>query len=261
MAESRLTDDLYWDEVWGSLAFTTTLSPSPWKRFLLEAPVDRQFWRQILPKFVPKPPARALEIGSAPGHALLRWRESFGHDVYGLDISGKGLEYQRRLFAKYGVAEDHSIFGDFLDPKFQDRYEGYFDVVQSAGVIEHFADPDAAVAAHLRVLKPAGTLIVSVPNIVGMYRLLMTKEVVATHNLNTTRMTGFRKLFELSNLQPQFCGYYGQLNLGVAYDTTSLVRRNLTKLQIPFNVLLRVLPLPENRWTSPQLLFIGKKLR
>ena len=257
MPQSHLTDDAYWDKVWSGGAIPTK-PLSPWRRFLFEVPADRQLWREILPKFLPRGPARVIELGSAPGRNLLRWREMYGYEVFGADISLQGLQLQRELFARHGIDDRHTLHADFLAPAFQAEREESFDIVHSAGLVEHFTNPADAIAAHLRILKPGGLLVVSVPNLAGIYRHLLPKAVVRVHNLGIMRLPAFAALFP-PRVRPLFCDYHGRLNLGIAYAGDTTLSRALLKLQILANVSMWVVPIPENRWTSPQLLFVGQK--
>ena len=207
------------------------------------------------------PPARVIELGSAPGRLLLRWRELFGYDVFGVDTSHSGLALQRDLFARYGLDESHSIHADFLDPAFQSRHARAYDIVSSAGLIEHFSDPRGAVRAHAALLRPGGLLVVSIPNFAGVYRYLVKPAYVAMHNVEIMQLARFRALFDFPDLNMCFCGYYGGVNLGLAYDRDSRFTRLLLRVQLIANLLMGAIPVRETRWLSPYLLFIGRKAR
>jgi SAM-dependent methyltransferase len=184
-----------------------------------------------------------------------------GYDPYGVDFSQTGLEVQRQLLSRYGLDESHSICADFLSPEFQAAHAAAFDVVYSAGLIEHFDQPGEAVSAHLRLLRSGGTLVVSIPNLAWIYRRLLPPSVVEAHNLTIMRQRSFSALFDRPDLKPLFCGYYGCLCLGIGFDDRSLLhRRVLPFAQIAVNVAARVLPLPETRWTSPLLLLAARKV-
>jgi|SRR5215472_9132272 len=256
--KSRLTDQAYWDEVFAG-AVPSPKPSKPWRRLLPETPQTRQLWRHILPPLVPKGPAKVVELGSAPGATLLRWRTLFGNEVFGVDFSENGLKAQRELFALYGITDEHSIRADFLSDTFQTEYREAFDIVYSGGVIEHFRDPVEVVNAHLQILKPGGLLMISIPNIAGIYRPLLAKRTVDAHNLHIMRLERFRALFRSPVIQPLLCQYFGQLNLGVAYSGHNRKSRCLLRVQALANMLLRIVSFPENRWTSPCLLFIGRK--
>ena len=254
----RLTDDAYWDRVWTGYSET----PPPrarWKRFLAEVPTRTKLWREILPGFLPPAPARVLELGSAPGRNLLMWRDLFGYDVFGVERSEEGLRRQRELFARHGVGEDRTLQADCLDPAFQRAYEGSFDVAFSDGLIEHFTDPHDIVAAHMRILRAGGVAVIIVPNLLGIYRRLMPVDVVEAHNLGIMREAPFRALFERFPLDLLFCGYYGRLNFWVAWCKHAGIQRLIPEAQALANLFMRLVPFPENRWTSPYLLCVARK--
>jgi SAM-dependent methyltransferase len=200
-----------------------------------------------------------MELGSAPGRNLLLWRRQFGYEVFGVDFSAGGIAVQRRVLSRLGIDESHSILGDFMAPSFRRAYADAFDVVFSGGVIEHFSDPREVVRAHLDVLKPGGTLVVIIPNIAGIYRHLLTPEVIAVHNVAIMKLSSFRELFALPGLDRRYCAYYGGLDLGLAFGNSTAIHRALPKLQILVNLISRVVRIPENRWTSPFLLCVGQK--
>jgi len=73
------------------------------------------------------------------------------------------------------------------------------------------------------------------------------------------KLPRFRALLEMPGLDRLYCAYYGGLNLGIAFGQPTVFHRALPKLQIVANLAARVVPIPENRWTSPYLLYIGRK--
>jgi SAM-dependent methyltransferase len=259
MAGKPLTDEKYWDRIW-TLGSGYAPRRSRWKRFLVDSPAVRQFWGTVLPRFLPPGPMQVAELGSAPGRNLIRWRERFGYDIFGVDFSPEGVREQRETFSRCGVDDSSTLLADFLGQPFQDQYRDKFDIVHSGGLIEHFAEPHEAVEAHIRVLKPGGLLIISIPNLAGLYRHLLPAKVLDLHNLSIMRLSAFRALFELHEVRPLFCGYFGRLDLGVAYTGETVFCRLLLWTQVLANTLMHFVPIPENRYTSPQLLFIGQKL-
>jgi SAM-dependent methyltransferase len=256
--QGRLTDGKYWDRLWIS---TAEQRRSGLKRLLLDDGATRQLFHSLLPRFLPRERLRMIELGSAPGRLMLRWREAFPYDVYGVDFSPEGAKAQRDLLARHGVAEDHTYCADVLDPMFQQSHEESYDVVYSAGLIEHFTDPREMVGAHLRLLKAGGHLVISIPNFRGIYGKLISREVLDTHNLEIMRAAAFQRVFDGFPLEMLFCGYFGRLNLGLGFGGPTLLHRILPKAQIVANVMILAhVPIPETRWTSPYLYYIGRKL-
>jgi SAM-dependent methyltransferase len=254
--EQRLTDEHHWNKLWQEVEINS--ERRGWRRFLYEDVATRLLWR-ILPRLLPRGPLKMIELGSAPGRDTLRWRKELGYDIYGADFSQAGVDTQKQLFASYGIGEDHTFRADIFDPAFHSDHRYEYDVVYSGGLIEHFSDPRLAIEAHLEILRPGGYLVIGIPNFVGLCGRLLSREVLETHNLDIMRLPAFRALFNFPEVQPLFCAYYGALNLGLGFGGRSALHRLLPKLQIAVNVLTHALPWPENRWTSPYLLFVGRK--
>jgi len=78
--------------------------------------------------------------------------------VIGIDNSEKALERSRRFF-KYKGVNGEFLKDDALDLRIPER----FDTVWSQGLIEHFEDPAKVVEQHIKITKPGGTTIISVP--------------------------------------------------------------------------------------------------
>jgi 2-polyprenyl-3-methyl-5-hydroxy-6-metoxy-1,4-benzoquinol methylase len=140
-----------------------------------------------------QPGTAFLEIGFAPGKMLAWVAQRLGAVVTGVDYSPRGVEVARGLFQTLGLAADlrcESIFETTLQP-------ASFDVVYSAGVIEHFEDPRQIVARHVDLLRPGGIALIHVPNYGGLYGSLQGKldpDNLALHNLRIMSLAALRAL-------------------------------------------------------------------
>jgi SAM-dependent methyltransferase len=113
-----------------------------------------------------QPGERVLDMGCGAGrHAFEMYRR--GADVIALDQDADELAVVSEWFAamrKEGGlpvgAEADVKQGDALNLPFPD---GEFDRVVAAEVLEHIPDDDAAIAELVRVLRPGGTIAVTVP--------------------------------------------------------------------------------------------------
>lgn len=104
------------------------------------------------------PGQRVLEIGCATGYLLKRLREEKRARVCGMDISPVVIENLRRT----GIPGRCACLPEI---PFEDQT---FDAVVAKAVLEHLKHPDKSLSSMVRVLKPGGTLIISVPdNILG----------------------------------------------------------------------------------------------
>jgi 2-polyprenyl-3-methyl-5-hydroxy-6-metoxy-1,4-benzoquinol methylase len=131
--------------------------------------------------------AEILELGCAPGSMLLRVHRLRPHcGLHGVDASPHGIEHARLALAAAGA--DAALHrGDIRTIELPQRYE----LVFSAGLVEHFADPAAIVRRHAELAAPGGTVLVTVPNFAHptARRLLarFSPETLQTHNLAIMR--------------------------------------------------------------------------
>jgi SAM-dependent methyltransferase len=113
-----------------------------------------------------RPGERALDMGCGAGrHAFEMFRR--GADVVALDQDADELAGVGEMFAAMRAAGEVPVSaeadvkqGDALALPFAD---GEFDRVVAAEVLEHIGDDRAAVAELARVLRPGGTMAVTVP--------------------------------------------------------------------------------------------------
>ncbi len=105
-----------------------------------------------------KPSGKVLDIGCGPG-VIVADLLARGCTVYGVDPSTSMV---RRCQERFGSRPDaHFSVGAVEQLGFPDRT---FDAVVCIGVIERASDNQTALREMARVLKPGGSLLVSVPN-------------------------------------------------------------------------------------------------
>jgi len=112
--------------------------------------------------------ARTLEVGcgTALDSCLLAAGSPALH-AYACDLSEKAVQVARTNASAVGV-ELRTFAGDLTALPFADSA---FDLVFSQGVLEHFRDPAPAMREQVRVLRPAGVLVVDVPQRFNVYTL------------------------------------------------------------------------------------------
>jgi SAM-dependent methyltransferase len=103
-----------------------------------------------------EPPGRALDAGMGPGRLVAALLER-GWQVWGIDVSPGMVDAACAHLP--GNAERLSV-GSIERLPFDD---GDFDLVLATGVIE-YVDPPRAVAELVRVTRPGGRVIASIPN-------------------------------------------------------------------------------------------------
>jgi len=102
-----------------------------------------------------QPGERILEVGCGGGHVL----EMFaGARLTGVDVSEVFLTKARRRLAGLGAT---LLKGELPELGLAD---GSFDKVVCMEVLEHVVDPDGLIGQMARVVKPGGTVVVTLPN-------------------------------------------------------------------------------------------------
>ena len=279
-APQRLTTHRYWDATHSRSANAATTGRGgdllhrpilgPIVRRCIEDYADWIRWERLYSRYLPKKrTARALEIGSAPGHHLTKLHRRYGYDVCGIEYSDKGAELNRRVFAAHGLPTDAVIQADFFDQALLDRFHERFDVVISRGFIEHFGNPRLVVNRHVDLLAPGGTLVVTIPNLRGLNRaltMIFQPDLLKIHNLDIMSPGAYRRLFDHPALEERFCAPYGTFSFRIfdthprAWSRHILIQGR--RCQLMFNLLFRALLRgrgPDSRWTSPYYIYIGQK--
>jgi 2-polyprenyl-3-methyl-5-hydroxy-6-metoxy-1,4-benzoquinol methylase len=182
-SSDELTNRDHWDGVWvrpPRLRLPSRLFVS-----------TRNLQRVIAPHV--RPGMRYLELGCAPGKLLAWVASALEADVSGLDYSERGIEWAHQLFQALGLRANlrcEDVWKSSFEP-------GRFDIVFSAGLIEHFRDPHSIVRVHLELLKPGGRALITVPNYGGLYGRLQRwfdPDNLALHNLAIMNVEALRQL-------------------------------------------------------------------
>lgn len=281
----RLTEKSYWNDVYTETKLqpqTTTTQPGkPGIKGFLKYYLDEYWrdyaeyreWEAIYPSFLPKTKGlKIIEIGSAPGTNLVQFQQTFGYESYGVEYTEAGAHLNRAVFSQNGLDPNHVIHADAFSESFLARYEGYFDLVISRGFIEHFTELEPVIDAHLRLLKPGGKLIVTIPKLTGVPNLLFrlfNPAVIPMHNLNIMNKKSFADLFQRAELQSLFCAYYGTFKVHVCggehlSGSKASIMNFLKNCQLLLNLLFRAVlgkRGAESHWFSPFLIYIGTKTR
>ena len=210
-----------------------------------------------------------LEIGSAPGAYLVQFAATYGCQPYGVEYTADGAAVTRATFAAHGYDPQSVFEADVFSEPFLAAHREQFDVVLSRGFIEHFSELEPVISLHLALLKPGGTLIVSIPNLHGFNQAVFARVhpgSLTWHNLTIMDPDAFPALFHRPDLTPLFCGYYGGINWWLFYPDDSRSRwarvlRVAQRTQPLLNLLQRGLLRGRSlgSWGSAGLLYIGRK--
>ena len=233
-----------------------------------------QFSSVLLPNHLPpllgKP---VLEVGSAPGDFLLEFHKSTGCIPYGVEYSEAGVEANRANFVAHNLSPENIIHSDFFSEDFQKPNKNRFNLVYSRGFIEHFDDAKAVVAKHIDLTAPGGHVLITIPNLRRLNYILalfFAPWLIPIHNLKIMTLGEFRKLFQDERMEPLVCQYFGTFSFNVFHDGA----RSHAWRQKVWAVCKYAQPLlnlifrrwlgdrgAENGWTSPYLVYIGRKVK
>ncbi len=118
--------------------------------------LDQAAWGEVFASALPPAPAAVLDLGTGPGYVALLLA-SLGYDVTATDLSEGMLERARAHAARVGDGRRAPRFalGDAVAPDFP---EESFDAVTNRYLMWTLREPERALAAWRRVLRPGGVL-------------------------------------------------------------------------------------------------------
>lgn len=161
-----------------------------------------------------KPQMSFLEIGCAPGKMLAWVSKKLCAHVSGIDYSQNGINVSKKLFLSLGIETDLRC-EDIFDTTFE---SGSFDIVYSAGLIEHFDNPSDVVRRHIDLCKPGGKSIIVIPNYGGIYgkiQKFLDAENLALHNLKIMNHSGLYSLVPVASASQIRVYPTGRLSPGI----------------------------------------------
>ena len=112
----------------------------------------------VLIKYAPTgTKARVLELGCAPGRWLAWTKGRLDVRGVGLELDAEGVRLTQVLYPDVPVVQADAFAVPFVDRS--------FDMVYAFGLLEHFEDPSGIIREALRILRPTGVGIWTVPNL------------------------------------------------------------------------------------------------
>jgi SAM-dependent methyltransferase len=199
----------------------------------------------------------------------VKFKREFSVDAFGVDYEEEGHLKTVRNVSGYGIPEGNIILADFFDENFLNANREKFDVVFSAGFVEHFQEPEEVIRKQTSLLAKNGLLITIIPNAKYLIEFLSDKKTISLHNQSIMNPETFRKLFNLEDLEVKYCKYFGGLfNFGVFGQKKSLAKaifKTLFMIQrLTLDNLEKIYFLITSRditcrYSSPSLLCIARK--
>jgi SAM-dependent methyltransferase len=148
-----------------------------------------------------------FEVGCYPGRYLIHLGKRFGYTVNGIDATPFVLNRMPEFIDRHNVKIGKFYHGDFLNFEPEDSY----DVVLSFGFVEHFFNLEEVIEKHIRLVKPAGTLILACPNFRGLqyvFRRLLEPSALERHVLDTMNLFRWKTILDRNNMDTLEHGYY-----------------------------------------------------
>jgi SAM-dependent methyltransferase len=216
--------------------------------------------REAITAFLPKAPFDALELG-AGGSLWLSFLAGQGARVFGIDLSAPGLLLSCQLNQAANI-QAHLIRGNVLELPLRDSS---FDLVFSAGLVEHFDPPAPLLDKTFQLLKPGGTAITLVPNKRGIARILdrwLHPDSFGGHILFVPEKLA--EAHRQSGLIPLQAQYLGCFYFGARAPEKGLLR-------LPYRIMRRLITAglywlmdslrwyPESQTFSPSILVVAKR--
>lgn len=120
----------------------------------------------ILLGYVTKPSPVVLDVGCACGDLGIALKEYKGATVFGLEYSNDSVAIAKATGAYADVRQCNL---DSFSAEDVEEWNGKFDYIICGDVLEHLRNPVRVVAELMKLLKPGGGIIASIPNIAHMY--------------------------------------------------------------------------------------------
>jgi 2-polyprenyl-3-methyl-5-hydroxy-6-metoxy-1,4-benzoquinol methylase len=195
-----------WDVSWGRSRWAPK-AMWPWRNYL-----SWKFHR-VFSRYIERGD-NVLEIGCGGSRKLPYFAKTLGANVSGFDYAQNGVNSSKEALDSVNVKGDIRLGDLFEDTIFR---PSSFDVVWSAGFIEHFPDTVDVVSRIARFVKPGGLVITETPNMgsfMGKLHKVADPDLYAQHVVITPeRMDLSHTKAGLVSVEP--AQYFGTLALTV----------------------------------------------
>lgn len=247
--QAELTDRPFWENYWLQK-----------KDINIVIPEDYVFSALLKSKIEKHQLQTAIELGGFPGYYAVFLKKYFNLDVSLLDFFVH-KPIMQALLQRNGLKEGDVgvIETDLFNYSPQER----FDLVLSCGLIEHFTDTAEIVHKHIELLKPGGTLFITLPNfrgVNGWFQRQFDMENYLKHNIQSMNPELLQQIALAAGLQEVKCYYYGRFSVWLENENTlSPLTRMFKKLTwFSGKVLTKILPF-ESKALSPYIVLEAQK--
>lgn len=204
----------YWNTMWKRSDIPIQMTPYS-KCKVIDCAINK-FMHMYLDDYVSAyNQINLLEVGCGNSAFLPYFAKEFKLNVWGLDYSEDGCATAKRNLLYYGQ-KGNIIQGDMFSPP--ENLLGKFDIVYSAGVIEHFGDTVSCCKALSRFLKRGGICITEIPNTCSESKIMKLQKMIDkdTYDIHYSLDSEMIKAaHETIGFETRYCDYTLASNYGV----------------------------------------------
>ena len=246
---NELTDRDFWKNYWENK-----------KDLAFKVPETHTF-HKIIADLVKKGNIKsAIELGGFPGYYAIFLKKYFGVETTLFDYYIHPGVLNDVLAVNDLTKKDIAVIeGDLFNYQPAEQY----DLVLSAGLIEHFNDTKDIIARHLTFLKPGGTILITLPNFTGINGWLQRKydaENYSKHNISSMDPAKLAKYCDELGLKDVKSGYYGKFSIWLENKATqpSAVKAFFKLLWLTGKVATKIVSV-ESKSLSPYIVVAATK--
>jgi SAM-dependent methyltransferase len=207
-----------------------------------------------------------LEVGAYPGKHLWYFHKYHNLKPWGVEYVESAASRAQEMLNSAGVPA-HMIVDDFFDLDPADHIDtGGWDVVASFGFVDHFDEPEVAVARHLDVTRDGGLVVISVPNHFGWNgNILKAIDPEKWQQHNGMSLPDLISAFKSAGcndvLFSAYIGHIGFWNTALYRNAKSRMGAFYPLLRGPLWIVEKLGQwlVPNNRISSPDILIIARK--
>lgn len=227
-----------WDEFW-----------KDFKPFI----VNNVFFESLIDKF-PKGSKNFVELGGFPGTYSIFFKKRLSYNCTIIDTYCPKDVINSMLKLNGLKQDDLKIINKDLNRLERNMK---FDVVMSAGLVEHFKDYDSVLLKHIKLLDANGTLFISIPNlysITGFFLACMNRSEFKNHNKSLMNIRRFKNVLQKYDLKELDVFYHGNPVIWQKKSSAKFSSRVISKI----SRILQKIPF-RGKFFSPHIIVIAKK--
>ncbi len=244
----------YWESVWDDL-------------HLPQVKTAREIHEihRLLKHFLPKESLDLIEIGCAPGSWMAYFYNNFNYRISGVEYAPRACRKTVENFKLQNIPAE--VFkADFFSFKHEP-----FDIVFSAGFIEHYPEVDPVIGKIAELCAPGGYVVTIIPSMEGVNWWIsrhFRPHVAAGHF--PLGKNDLKTYHEQKGLHTLYCNYIGSFKILIPVAKNNFSRQYpgiSTLLNMPFRVYNRLVDrigytfgiYPKVSFLADSIIYIGKK--